>query len=98
MYFILSRVNLIGEHIDYCGYAVFPMAIDQEILVALSPRDDKQLKISNLNENYPDLNCELDGFRYIYSKYFSNFSWFYLYFTAALIKQHHTGITTTCVE
>lgn len=40
------------------------MAIDQEILVAFSPRDDKQLKISNWNESYPELSCELDGFRY----------------------------------
>ncbi len=54
-----GRVNLIGEHTDYNGLPVMPMAIDYDILVAFSPREDKLVKI--VNPEFPDREFELAG-------------------------------------
>ncbi len=40
-----GRVNLIGEHTDYNGGFVLPMAINRAVWVALSPRDDRIVSI-----------------------------------------------------
>ncbi len=44
-----GRVNLIGEHTDTSDGFVLPMAIDREIRVALTPRDDATVRLVALD-------------------------------------------------
>ena len=41
-----------GEHIDYCGYSVLPMAIQQDIVMAVGRNDDNKLVLSNTDQRY----------------------------------------------
>ncbi len=44
-----GRVNLIGEHTDYNGGFVLPMAINREAAVAVAPRDDRKVRVHSIN-------------------------------------------------
>ena len=44
-----GRVNLIGEHTDYNGGFVLPMAIDRAVWIALRPRRDGVVKVHSLD-------------------------------------------------
>ncbi|KAF8318378.1 galactokinase gal [Clavulina sp. PMI_390] len=45
-----GRVNLIGEHIDYALFGVFPAAVDRDILIACAPRSDSsEIRAQNLD-------------------------------------------------
>jgi len=48
-----GRVNLIGEHIDYCGLPVFPMAIQRSVRIAFDARRDQQIRLANRDPAFP---------------------------------------------
>ena len=55
-----GRVNLIGEHIDYNSLPVFPMALRQEVRIALRPRSDGRIVLHNLEPEFPSIEFEIE--------------------------------------
>ena len=47
-----GRVNLIGEHIDYEGYSVLPMAIELDTVVAISVNSGNTISVANVDKDH----------------------------------------------
>jgi N-acetylgalactosamine kinase len=47
-----GRVNLIGEHTDYNGLPVLPIAINRDIMLIGAPRSDSGIYLLNTNESF----------------------------------------------
>ncbi len=56
-----GRVNLIGDHIDYNGLAVLPMAIRRHITLLSSPRTDATVRIVNTHSEFATRSFEIES-------------------------------------
>ena len=48
-----GRVNLIGEHTDYSGLPVLPVAIDRSTVIVAAARTDSEIVLRNADPAYP---------------------------------------------
>jgi galactokinase len=56
-----GRVNLIGEHVDYCDLPVLPMAIQREIRWIIAPRADARVRLVNRDPRFEGREFELSN-------------------------------------
>lgn len=56
-----GRVNLIGEHVDYVGLPVFPVALTRRVSLVLRPRQDAAVRIVNIEPAFGERSFELEA-------------------------------------
>ena len=54
-----GRINLIGEHTDYNGGFVLPVALDRDVLFGVRPRSDAIVRVRNVEAGFPPFSFEL---------------------------------------
>jgi galactokinase len=52
-------VNLIGDHTDYSGLPVLPMAIQRECRILMRPSSDEVVRLANVRSEFPRVEFEL---------------------------------------
>ena len=58
--FAPGRVNLIGEHVDYCGLPVLPAALGRGIALAFAARDDTRIRCLSATAGYGEVDFPLE--------------------------------------
>ena len=55
-----GRVNLIGEHTDYSGLPVLPVAIDRSTIVVAAANTTREIELSNADSRWPSRRFDLE--------------------------------------
>ena len=56
-----GRVNLIGEHTDYNGGFVLPVALDKDVLLVARPREDPAIQAVNVEAQFRSFSFDLSS-------------------------------------